>query len=285
MRLLFRICTFAIVSFLTVSCEQKTAGVHKDAIVQIGDKILTREELRENIPSFLNPEDSILATEHYIKVWISDNLLYNVAQKNIIDQDNIELLVENYRKSLIIYQYQEQLVSEKLSKEISDETLLDYHKNNKDKFKLDRSLIKGLFLRVPVDAPQIEQIRIWYKSVSPASLVNIEKYSLQYSANYDYFFDNWIDLGELMNKWPIGNINEPNYIKSNRFIEQKDDKYYYFLHITDFLLPGDDAPFEYAKSTIKEILVNQKKIEFLRETEADLYKKALGSGQIIFYHE
>jgi hypothetical protein len=285
MRLLFRICTFAIVSFSTVSCEQKTAGVHKDAIVQIGDKILTREELRENIPSFLNPEDSILATEHYIKVWISDNLLYNVAQKNIIDQDNIELLVENYRKSLIIYQYQEQLVSEKLSKEISDETLLDYHKNNKDKFKLDRSLIKGLFLRVPVDAPQIEQIRIWYKSVSPASLVNIEKYSLQYSANYDYFFDNWIDLGELMNKWPIGNINEPNYIKSNRFIEQKDDKYYYFLHITDFLLPGDDAPFEYAKSTIKEILVNQKKIEFLRETEADLYKKALGSGQIIFYHE
>jgi hypothetical protein len=283
MHLSFRICTLAVVSFLVVSCKQETT-VDKDAIVRVGDKILTREELEENIASFPNPEDSILAVEHYIRVWINDNLLYNVACKNITDKEYIDQLVESYRKSLVIYQYQEQLVNEKLSKEIDNETLLDYHKNNKDKFKLDRSLIKGLFLRIPVDAPQIDKIKIWYKSISATSLANIEKYSLQYSASYDYFFDNWVDLSELMNKWPISHKTELGDIKYNKFIEQKDDKYYYFLHITDYLSPGDNAPFEYAKSTIKEILINQKKIEFLRKIEDDLYNKALNGGQITFYN-
>jgi hypothetical protein len=254
-------------------------------IVQVKDKILTREELEENITSFLSPEDSILAAEHYIRIWIHDNLLYDIARKNSIDKENIDRLVENYRKSLIIYQYQEQLVNERLSKDIGNEVLLNYYKNNQDKFKLDRSLIKGLFLRVPIDAPQIDKIRTWYRSISPTSLANIEKYSLQYSASYDYFFDNWVDLNELMNKWPVNQKNELEGVKSNKFMEQKDDNYFYFLHITDYLLPGDNAPFEYAKSTIKEILVNQKKIEFLRKTEEDLYNKALNSGQIIFYNE
>jgi hypothetical protein len=284
MRLSFRICTLIVVSFLLVSCKQKTT-VNKDAIVvQIGDKILTREELEENISSSVSPEDSILAVEHYIRVWINDNLLYNVACKNITDKEYINQLVESYRRSLVIYQYQEQLVNEKLSKEIDNETLLEYYKNNKDKFKLDRSLVKGLFLRVPVDAPQIDKIKTWYKSISATSLANIEKYSLQYSANYDYFFDNWVDLSELMNKWPINHKTEETDIKYNKFIEQKNDKYYYFLHITDYLSPGDNAPFEYAKSIIKEILVNQKKIEFLRKIEEDLYNKALSSGQITFYN-
>jgi hypothetical protein len=271
------------VSFLLVSCKQETT-VNKNVIVQIGDKVLTREELEENITSFLSPEDSILAVEHYIRVWINDNLLYDIARKNIINKEYINQLVESYRKSLVIYQYQEQLVNEKLSKEIDNEVLLEYHKNNSDKFKLDRPLVKGLFLRVPVDAPQIEKIKTWYKSISATSLANIEKYSLQYSAGYDYFFDNWVDLSELMNKWPINYKTEWDNIKYNKFIEQKDDKYYYFLHITDYLSQGDNAPFEYAKSTIKEILVNQKKIEFLRKIEEDLYSKALNSGQIIFYN-
>ncbi|MDR0865820.1 MAG: peptidyl-prolyl cis-trans isomerase [Candidatus Symbiothrix sp.] len=270
------------ISFLAVSCGRKSAN-NVDAVVQVGDKFLTREEIAENLPSVTNADDSVMATEHYIRLWISDNLLYDVAAKNIVDKENINQLVENYRKSLVIYQYQEQLINEKLSREISNRSLLDYFEANKTKFKLDKSLVKGLFLRIPINAPQIDKVRSWYKSISTSSIDNIEKYSLQNSANFDYFVDDWLDFNDLVNKWPVNYRNDLN-VKS-KYTEQKDDNYYYLLHITDYLLAGDNAPFEYAKSTIREILINQKKIEFLRETEEDLYNKALNSGKIKFFNE
>ncbi|MCC8145921.1 MAG: peptidyl-prolyl cis-trans isomerase [Bacteroidales bacterium] len=281
MRLIY---TLVIVSLLAVSCKRETAN-NVERVVKVGNKYLTREELNNNLPVYTTPEDSILAAEHFIRTWINDNLLYEVAEKNIVDKENIDLLVENYRKSLVIYQYQEQLVNEKLSREINNDEIIEYYENNKDKFQLDRPLIKGIFIKIPVDAPRIEQVRSWYKSTTPASIEKIEKYSVQNAASYDYFMDNWVDFLEFMDNWPVNYRNASDVIHKNAHIEQKDDNYYYFLNITDFLLPGDQAPFEYARSTVKEILINQKKIDFLRQTEENLYNKALNNGQIVFYNE
>jgi hypothetical protein len=254
-------------------------------VVQVGNHILTQSELEENLPSFHTPEDSILATEHFIRTWINDQLLYDLALKNIADRNAIDLLVENYRRALIIYQYQEQLVNEKLANNLSEKELLNYYEENKDKFKLDKPLIKGLFLRIPIDAPHIDQTRSWCKNLSETSIRNLEKYSMQNAGSFDYFENQWIDFNEWMNNWPVREINFSETLKKKTFFEQKDDKYCYFLNITACLLPGDNAPFPYAEAVVKELLINQRKIDFLRETEKNIYNKALNNGQIIFYNE
>lgn len=272
-----------IVSLLAVSCKRETANNVDKVVAKVGNKYLTQDELKNNLPFYSTPEDSIIAAEYYIRTWINDNLLYEMAEKNITDKENIDLLVENYRKSLVIYQYQEQLINEKLSKEIEGDEIIQYYEKNQDKFLLDRPLIKGIFLKIPIDALQIEQVRTWYKNLSPASIEKIEKYSVQNASSYDYFMDSWVDFNELMENWPVYSKKTTDWIRKNAHIEYEDDNYYYFLTITDYLLPGDKAPFEYAQSTAKEILVNQQKINFLRKTEEDLYNKALKNGQIVFY--
>ena len=278
------ILLLVIVSLFAVSCKKKTAN-DVNIIVQVGDKILTKQELEEILPSYFLAEDSTLAAEHYIRMWIADNLLYDVANKNIADKENINQLVENYRRSLVIYQYQEQLINEKLSREINETVLLEYFGTNKDKFQLDRPLIQGFFLKVPIDAPQIDQIKTLYKPNLPSSIDDVEKYSVQNAVSYDYFIDRWIDFYEWMDNWPVNYRNELDVLRRKSFLEQRDDNFYYFLYVNDFLLPGDNSPFEYAQPTIREMLINQKKMEFLREIEEDLYNKALNSGQIKFYEK
>ena len=262
-----------------VACN--SSEKNNDVVVQVGKQVLTRTELNEYLPPFLSPEDSILASEHFIRVWINDHLLYNIAQKNIADKKALDQLVENYRRSLLIYQYQEQLVGEKLTKNIRDQELQDYYEENKELFKLDKPLIKGLFLRVPVEASDIDKARAWCKKHTNAFINNLEIYSVQNAASFDSFENKWVDFNELMNSIP----NPPVLPKKGTFFEQKDNKYYYFLNINDCLLPGDNAPFQYAESTVKELVVNRKRIDFLRKTEEDLYNKALNSGQITFYNE
>jgi hypothetical protein len=278
------ILSLLIVSLLVVACSKQSKDVGT-FIVKVNEDVLTKDDLDVVVTKNLSPEDSTIAAEHFIRLWINDKLIYNIASKNIADKKNINQLVENYRQSLTIYQYKEQLVNEKLSGEIHNSALLDYYEENKDKFKIDKPLVKGLFLKIPVNAPQIEKIRNWYKLLTPTNITNIENYCVRNAVEYGYFVDNWIDFNEMTDNWPANYKSESDIQKHNKYLEREDDQFYYLLNIVACLLPGDNAPFEYAKPTIKEILINQRKIDFFKNIEDDLYRKALNNGEITFYNE
>ncbi|MDR3218944.1 MAG: peptidyl-prolyl cis-trans isomerase [Dysgonamonadaceae bacterium] len=279
------IIPLVVVSLLAISCNSKLDVNGNSAIVKVNGKVLYKSDLEENILSGLSQEDSIITAEYYIRTWINDVLLYDIALKNVYNEEHIARLVADYKKSLLVYQYQERLINEKLTKEINNEVLLDYYNHNKSKFKLDRPLVKGIYLKVPIGASNINEVRNWYKSTTQAAREKMEKYSIHNAASYDYFTDRWVDFEELMNNWPVSYQNEDAIVNHNKYIEQCDSSYCYFLNITDFLLRGDDAPFEFAKTSIEEMLVNQRKIEFLKKTEEDLYERALKRGEIKFYKE
>ena len=274
-----------VVSLLTIACSENLELKNSDALVKVKNKILYKSFLEENIPAGLAKEDSIIAAEHFIRTWINDNLLYDIATRNINDKENIERLVENYRKSLFIYRYEEQLVNERLTREIDEQSLYDYYNKNKDKIKLERPLVKGLFIKVPVDAPQLNEIRNLCKSMAAVSREKLEKYSLNNSVIFDFFVDNWMNFNDLMDNFPEEKLNKEDLIVQKKMIEKQDDNYFYFLNITDYLSPGDNAPYEYAKNTVQEILINQRKIEFLKKTKEDLYQRAIDKGEIQFYSE
>ena len=274
-----------VLSLLTVACNKHLGISDSDALVKVGNKTLYRSDVEENITVGLTKDDSVLAAEHYIRSWINDNLLYNIAQKNFNDKEKIDRLVENYRRSLLINQYQEQLVGEKLTSEIDEQSLQDYYNQNKDKFKLERPLVKGLFLKVPANAPQLNEIRTWYKSTTPVSRENLEKYSMNNAAVFNYFLDKWTDFSEAMSYFPKELLTKDDLVAQRKAIEKQDDKYFYFLKIINCLLPGDNAPYEYAKPTVRELLLNQQKIDFLKKTEDDLYQRAVDKGEIKFYND
>jgi hypothetical protein len=254
-------------------------------VVKVNGNVLTKADLEAGIPAGLTAEDSTIAAEYFIRTWINAQLKYDIASKNITDRNYINQLVDNYRKSLTIYQYEEQLVNEKVSKEIDEQALLDYFEANKDKFKVENPIVKGLFLKVPVNAPQIDKVRFWYKSLTGSNISNIENYCNQNAAIYGYFVDNWMDFHEIIENWtPREYKNEYNEFKS-KYIELQDDNYHYFLHLSAYLNSGDNAPFEYARPAVKEILINQQRVKFLKNFEEDLYNKALNSRQISFYNK
>ena len=273
-----------VVSLLAIACNKKTDVKDTGILVKIGNKVLYKSVLEENIPVGISHEDSIIVAEHFIRTWIGEVLLYNIAVKNLNDKDNIERLVEDYRKSLVIYQYEEQLINEKLTNEIGEQSLYDYYNQNKDKLKLEQSLVKGLFLKIPVNAPQLDEIRKWYKSTASNARDQLEKYSLNNAVIFDYFVDKWVNFNELMDNLPKEQLDKEDLAIKKKAIERQVDDFYYFLNITDYLLPGDNAPFEFVKTTIQEILINQRKIDFLKKTEEELYQRAINKGEIQFYY-
>lgn len=282
MKLLF---SLVVVSLLLLSCNRtgNREGEGNAPLVKVAGRTLYRGDLEKMLPPDFSEEDSLIIAEHQIRNWINDILLYDVASRNSDNRGEIEQLVESYRKSLIIYQYQEKLINEKLVREIDDATIEAYYEENKDKFRLDRPLIKGLFLRVPLAASHMNDIKSWYKVINPENIENLEKFCILNGCTFDYFVDRWVDFSDLEDSWPVAYKDEVSVIKYNKHLEAQDSIYCYFLNIAEYLLPGDNIPFEHSKAIIQGIVLNQRKVEFLKKTEEELFERALAKGQIQFY--
>ena len=280
---------FIFIAFVSLLCSCKGTQPVDDAdvLVKVKDRTLRRSEIKQQIPRGLSSADSMLLAESLERKWVKDALVYDVALRNLEGEDKAEVdkLVEEYRHSLIRYRYQEQLIKERLSSEFQESDMLSYYEENQKKFVLDKALVKGLFLKIPVDAPGLVDVKGWYRSTSEASLEKIEKYSVQNASIYDYFYDKWVDFDQVMDNIPVHVSNANDFLRANKFVEVSDSTYCYLLNILEYLPAGSVAPYDYASAQIVEMLTNRRKVEFLKKFEEELYNDAVRSGDVKFYTE
>ena len=269
------------------SCTKNATPQQKGTLVKVNEHTLTKEDVLSVLPKNISSADSLLWAESYIKQWVKDNLVYDVALQNLGDKNRAEIdrLVDSYRRSLVRYRYQEQLVHERLSANITDEEKRNFYDENQDQFELDHSLIKGLFLKIPIDAPNLDEVKKWYRSTSEASIEKIEKYSVQNAVVYDYFYDKWVSFDEVFVNIPIQVTNENEFLRAHSFVEIADSSYCYLLNIEEYVAKGKIAPFEYASKQISDMLVNQRKVQFLKNFEEELYNDAIRGGNVFFSAE
>lgn len=268
--------------FCTVACQNKHDHKGKTPLVEVDDQFLYQEDLQRVLPNGLSKEDSLLFAEHYIRNWVEDVLLYDQAQRNIPDNVEVIKLVENYRKALITHAYQQELIAQRLEKEIPETDVAAYYEKNKALFKLERPLIKGLFIKVPVKSPQLNSVRRWYKDQSREAVEHLEKYSLQNAVRYEYFYDKWVSADDVVDMLPLRSTESDLFLSKNRHIELKDSAYCYFLNVIEFRPVGEEKPYELAHGEIKELLINQRQVDFMKEVRGELYQKALKRKKVIY---
>ncbi len=275
---------YGVLSMLLLfSCGRGVQDVGADVLVSVEGHSLLRSEVESVIPRTLSSADSLLMAESYVKKWVKDVLVYDVAEENLGEEmADVERLVEAYRHSLIRYRYQEQLVRERLSAEIRESDVLNYYETNQKKFELKTNLVKGLFLKVPIDAPGLADLKRWYKSDDASAVEKIDKYSLQNAAIYDYFYDKWMDFEDVMENIPIQLSNPSAYLKANKTLEVSDSSYCYLLNIRDYIPAGQVAPYDYVQPQIMDMLLAQRKQKFLRDFEEELYNDAIRDGKVRF---
>ena len=278
-----RITGLLLVSlFFCISCTEKHDHRGKTPLVEVNGTFLYKEDLQSVLPAGLTKDDSLLFAEHYIRTWAEDLLLYEKAQNNIPDNEEIDRLVENYRKALIMHTYQEELIGQRLTKDIPEQEIAEYYEKNKELFKLDRPLVKGLFIKVPLTAPQLTNVRKWYKSEAQEAVEHLEKYSFQNAVKYEYFYNKWVPVTDVLDLIPLKEAAPEEYINKHRQVELKDTAFCYFLNVSDYRGAGEEKPYEFARSEVKDLLVNQKRVNFMEQVKNDLYQQAVNKKKIIY---
>lgn len=244
-------------------------------------KFLYKSDLLEIIPEGTVSQDSAIIARNYIDTWVRTQLMLNKAEEALTDdQKNVNKKIEEYRSSLLIYSYRQKLLLQKMDTLITEDEIIDYYENNIDNFILANEIVKAVFVKVPLTAPNISDLRNWIRSGTVDGLDKLEKYSIIYADKFDTFNNSWIYFKTLMKQVPL-TIRQPDrYLRYNKNIETSDSRFHYFVHISDHKSEGEVMPLELIRNDIKSILLNKRKIWFYNDLEKKVYNE--GANRNLF---
>lgn len=269
-----------IIMAMCISCKKEYDHHGRTPLVELNGRFLYYDEIQSVLPLSLSASDSVSFVEQYKLNWMKELLLMDKATHNIPNNAEIDRLVENYRKSLILHTYQQELINQNLANEVTEEEMLAYFEEHQTLFKAERPLLKGLFIKVPLSAPQLAQLRRWYKDTARVAVENLEKYGLQHAVKYEYFYDKWVSIAEILDWVPYDEEELTDYLTKRQYLELKDTTFYYFLNVTDYRPVGAQEPFEFAQSQVKDILLNMRRMDYIEQVKNELYEEALEENKI-----
>ena len=270
-------------SIFFISCS---GGEDKGKLLaSVNEAELHEDELRSYLEDIhYDRKDSAEIASEFVDQWVKDEILVQEAKKNKnIDPDKLERKVKTFRNDLYILELEEELINERLDTNISDAEIQKYYDNHQQDFQLNDYLVKVLYLKVPVDAPDLDKISYQYKLRKETDINDIEVYAKIYASNYYYDEDNWIYFDDLLKEIPLYDINKDRFIMKLSKTRFEENGYYYFLNIIDYKLKNTTSPLSFEKNNIKERIINIRIKDLREEIKNEIISKAYNEGTVKVY--
>lgn len=274
----------AIALLLTFSsCDflKRNLGFKEKAIAKVYDVYLYPSDIEGIVPKGTNNEDSLLLVQSYIENWVRQTLLIKQAEENVdIDLATIEQQLETYKRSLLIYAYEQQLIAEKLDTNVSPAQIKSYYDSNKENFELKKTILKASYVKLPKSSIRIENAIKWFKSTKEKDKKELETYCMQFSPDYSLVDTTWLYYDELAQIIPLEKLSESSVLQNNNYIQISDKDFIYLVKVRTFMYKEDISPLEIELDNIKNIIINKRKVEMIDKMENEVYNNARDNNNI-----
>ena len=254
-------------------------------LARLGDEFYYKSDLIEIFPTGISEEDSVIFVKNRINNWAKEKLLFKKALVNLGDkkQGDLNQLIESYKNELFSYAYQEKIVKSAMDTFISEQSVREYYNINKLNFKLNQEIINARYLKINSENYNLKDVVKRFKRFKQSDKIFLDSISLQFSS---YYFNDslWINKDVFFNKLPdINDRLKQNIVKNKLFYRLEDSLELYLINIKNYKLKNDIAPFDFIKSTLKQVLLNKKKLEFISKFENEIIEDALQQNEFEFY--
>lgn len=261
---------------LILSCDNYLNNDSDFLLAKVDDELLKFSEVQGNLDFGSSKEDSILILNNYINNWVSDKLLIKKALLNIPDNNinQIESLVNNYKNELIISSYLDAVIDNSMNLEVFDTELDSVYNYNKHTFVLSEELYQYRYLYISNINPDFSLFKSKLKRFNEVDRVYLDSLSFQL-INFSFNDSTWRNKNEILSEIPkLKKINK-NLLKKPNFIQLKDSLGLYLVKINKVLKIGDYAPIEYVSETLKRMVINKRKLEFIDQIRKEITNEAI----------
>lgn len=267
------------------SCNFFGAESPENSIARVNGHYLTLEDLDGVVPEGSTKEDSILIVRAFMNRWAGDILLMDKALLNTSDkqEQTFNSLVEQYRNDLFTKAYLDALVKRNIDTSLTSDEANNVYESNKESFKLDNELLQLRYLSIRQNALNIDTIKERFARFDSNDKRYLDSIAVQFNS-YSLNDSIWVRANQVIDKIQVvTEENKNQLLKKSNLIQLKDSLHLYLIQINDVLLRNDYAPLDYVKPTVKQIIINKRKLELIRQIENDIIKDAIKNKQFEVY--
>lgn len=245
-------------------------------IARVYENFLYDKDIIDVLPSDLSTSDSIVFVKSYIDSWARKKLLLRQAEINLVENsEKFDKQVADYHAALYINSYKESLILNKLDTEVTGEQIEEYYSENRDNFKLNEELVQLRFIHTDSGRTDKKDLIKIFRSKSEDDINDLQLRALEFKS-FNFNDSIWVKYNEVIQKIKgLEKWDKSRVLKKSNFIQKEDSLGLYLVTVKDILNRNQIAPMSYISPTIRQIILQKRKLELLREIEVDLLKDAV----------
>lgn len=280
----------ALLSILTitllVSCNSLfRKKEEKEPLARVGDTYLYKEDVASLIRDDMSPQDSALFVTNFINNWASKQLLLSKSKINLPEEKLAEFdrLVADYRSDLYTRAYIEALVLQAQDTAVTTSQLRQYYDRESENFKLNEKLVQLRFVGLPPQFLDKNTVSTKMKNWQESDKRYLDSIAVQFKKIH--FNDSiWVSAARVMQEIPpLTPLNEADYLKKSQFFEIQDSLGVYLGEVKDVLEINDTAPFEYISPDIRQLILNRRRLDYVRKLETEIIDEAIQKNEFEVY--
>ena len=253
-------------------------------LARVGDDYLYDKDLQGLLPPNTAPLDSIVWIRNYANKWVKTQLLIKKAKENLKpEQIDFNKQLEKYKNSLITYTYESMLIQQQLDTVVSDSEIASYYLSHKKDFVLLKNIVRTMYVVIENDKKLEKHFTNLFSLPDSVLLDSMEYNCNQYAQNYYIDTTTWLPFDKVLQIIPVKAYNQELFLQNNRFAKIKDQHLIYMIKFVDFKIKNDFSPLELEKENIKNIIINSRKINFIKVLHEKLYKNAAKRKEFEIY--
>jgi hypothetical protein len=255
-------------------------------LARVKDNYLSYSDVGDYIAPGTKSSDSIQLVQSFVNAWVRNEILVQHAANNLPDSlKDFDKQLEEYRNSLLLFQFKKLFVSQQLDTDVTNEHIEDYYQQHLADFQLKESIVQFSFVQMDENSPQLEMARDLFKNLGDTAnkKLEVENFCLEYGIDYYTDDEKWIRFNDLLVKIPITTYNKSVFLKNNRFVEFKDKPNVFFLYIKGFKVAEELSPLEFELEKIRKIILNKRKLILIENMESALFERAFQKKNFEIY--
>ena len=269
---------------IIISCDNLSKANQDELIARVNNNYLYKSDIDVLNIEFSSSYDSITKVKSYINTWAKNHLFYekallniSVSQKQIVDK-----LINDYKFDIYNNTYKENIVKYKIDTLITENQLIDYYKSNFSNFLLKEPLYKIRFIGLPKDNVDRKFISSRFIRFSKTDKVFLDSLSFQFTESF--LNDSiWVNKKTLLEIAPFINPEKVLSIKKPQYFQFEQSLQLYLFKIEDYLNENEISPFSHIKNSIRNLVFNQRKFEFLKKFDQEIINDAIENKKFEIY--
>ena len=276
---------FFLTLIITISCDGIVKNGQDRLIARAENHYLYLSDIKDQLSSFKSNEDSIAMVRGLINNWAKKKLIYEKSLINLPENkiSQINSMVEEYKSNLYRNSYREFVLKSLMDTVLNKKLILDFYQSNQKSFKLREPLYRIRLIGFPLDNVDRNEIMNRFRRFESNDIYFLDSLSFQFSS---YFLADsiWLNKFDVIEKVSfLNNKNADYYLKKQNYFEVQDSLDLYLFHLIQRLGQDQIAPLPYVENTIKKIVFNKKKIDFVKDFDNGILKDAIKTKKFETY--